>query len=164
MAKPAGKGPGDQGTQDYRNKKAYHNFDILETLEAGIVLTGAEVKSLRSGGGDLQDAYAKVERGELWVHGMKISPYAFNTARAAEAPRRPRKLLVHKREILKLRQKTLEKGLTLVPLRMYFKEGRVKVEIGLCKGRRQYERRDVIASRDAAREMDRVRKSQHQED
>jgi len=164
MAKKAKDGPGDQGTQDYRNRKAFHNYEIIETLETGIVLTGSEVKSLRGGGGELQESYAKIDKGELWVHALKISPYAFNSEKVPEAPRRPRKLLVHKRELLRLRQRTIEKGLTLVPLRMYFKDGKVKVELGLCRGRKQYERRDVIATRDAAREMDRVRKSKNQED
>ncbi|HYE76611.1 MAG TPA: SsrA-binding protein SmpB [bacterium] len=163
MAKKPKAKLGDPGTLEYANKKALHNYEIHERFETGVVLQGAEVKSLRSGGGDLQDAFAKVENGELWLHGMKISPYEYDHD-SKYTPKRPRKLLMHKREILKLRQKALEKGFTLVPLRAYFKEGRVKIEIGLAKGRKSYERRAVIAERDASREIDRAKKLKHAAD
>ena len=163
MAKKVQKKVGDPTSHEYTNRKALHNYEIHERLEAGIVLKGAEVKSLRNGGGDLMDAYAKVEKGELWLHGMKIAAYAFDQENSY-TPRRPRKLLMHKREILKLRQRTLEKGYTIVPLRAYFKDGKVKIELGLAKGRKTFERREVIAERDASREMDRVRKSRGHSD
>ena len=164
MAKRNAPKSGDTGTQEYANRKAYHIYEISETLETGIVLTGAEVKSLRQGGGDLQDAFAKVERGELWLHGMKISPYVFDREPHPKGPRRPRKLLVHKREILRLRQRTIEKGFTLVPLKAYFKDGKVKIEIGLARGKKTYERRATIADRDAAREIDRAKKMKQAEE
>lgn len=154
---------GDSGTLEYTNKKAFHTYEISERFEAGIVLVGAEVKSLRTGGGDLQDSFAKVEKGELWLHGMKISPYIYDHT-DSYTPKRPRKLLMHRREILKMRQKALEKGFTIIPLRAYFKEGNVKIELGLAKGRKSYERRAVIADRDAAREIDRVRKAKNAAD
>lgn len=163
MSRPAPRS-GDTGTREYVNRKAFSQYEVLERLEAGIVLTGAEVKSLRAGGGDLQDAYAKVDRGELWLHAMKISPYQFDTLTEKEPSRRPRKLLVHKREILRLRQRMLEKGFTLVPLKAYFKEGKVKIELGIVRGKKLHERRQTIAERDAAREIDRARKERSRDE
>jgi SsrA-binding protein len=136
------------------NRKARHDYYVLESWEAGIVLEGAEVKSLREGHANLQDAYARVEDGEVWLHGMHVKPYAFS--RGELDPVRRRKLLLHHKEIAELWQRTQEKGLTLVPLRVYFKDGRAKVEIGLAKGKRNYDKRQVLAERDAKREAERA--------
>ena len=136
------------------NRKARHDYHVLETWECGIVLQGAEVKSLREGKANLQDGYARVEDGEIWLHGMHVSPYAFS--RAELDPVRRRKLLLHAKEIEELRQRTEEKGLTLIPLRVYFKEGRAKVELALCRGKRNYDKRQALAERDARRETERA--------
>jgi SsrA-binding protein len=136
------------------NRKARHDYFVLESWEAGIVLEGAEVKSLREGHANLQDAYARVEDGEVWLHGMHVAPYAFS--RGELDPVRRRKLLLHHKEIAELYQRTREKGLTLVPLRVYFKDGRAKVEIGLARGKRNYDKRQVLAERDAKREAERA--------
>jgi SsrA-binding protein len=136
------------------NRKARHDYFVLESWEAGIVLEGAEVKSLREGHANLQDAYARVEDGEVWLHGMHVLPYAFS--RGELDPVRRRKLLLHHKEIAELWRRTQEKGLTLVPLRVYFKDGRAKVEIGLAKGKRNYDKRRVLAERDAKREAERA--------
>ena len=140
-----------------QNRKARHDFFILSTHEAGIVLQGTEVKSIRAGRLNLKDSYAKVKDGELWLIGMHISPYEqgniFN-----HDPERVRKLLLHAREIERLRRSIEEKGLTLVPLALYFKSGRVKVELGLAKGKHTYDKREDTAQREARREMDRARK------
>jgi SsrA-binding protein len=136
------------------NRKARHDYFVLESWEAGIVLEGAEVKSLREGHANLQDAYARVEDGEVWLHGMHVKPYAFS--RGELDPVRRRKLLLHHKEIAELWRRTQEKGLTLVPLRVYFKDGRAKVEIGLAKGKRNYDKRQVLAERDAKREAERA--------
>jgi SsrA-binding protein len=136
------------------NRKARHDYFILDTWEAGMVLEGAEVKSLREGHANLQDSYARIEDGEAWLHGMHVKPYQFS--RAELDPVRRRKLLLHHREIDELARRTQEKGLTLVPLRVYFKDGRAKVEIGLAKGKRNYDKRQVLAERDAKREAERA--------
>ncbi len=136
------------------NRKAHHNFEILETYEAGLVLRGTEVKALRDGRADLKESYARVEREEAWLLGCHISPYAQGN-RANHDPLRPRKLLLHRGEISRLLGKIMEKGLTLVPLRLYFKEGRVKVELGLARGRKTLDKRQVIREREERREMDR---------
>lgn len=137
------------------NRKAYHNFEILETLEAGLVLRGTEVKALRDGRADLKESYARIESTEAWLVGCHISPYAQGN-RANHDPLRPRKLLLHRREIGRLLGKVMEKGLTLVPLRLYFKEGRAKVELGLARGRKTLDKRQVIREREERREMDRA--------
>jgi SsrA-binding protein len=137
------------------NRKARHDYFILETFEAGIVLTGTEVKSLRAGRGNLKESYARVENGELWLYDMHISPYEQGN-RFNHEPKRPRKLLMHKGEIMRLWGRTREKGLTLVPLRCYFKDGRAKVEIALAKGKKLYDRREEIAAREAKREVERA--------
>jgi SsrA-binding protein len=137
------------------NRKAHHDYDILETYEAGLVLRGTEVKSLRDGRADLKDSYARIEREEAWLLGCHISPYAQGN-RANHDPDRPRKLLLHRGEISRLLGKIMEKGLTLVPLRLYFKSGRVKVEMGLARGRKLLDKRHVIREREARREMDRA--------
>jgi SsrA-binding protein len=136
------------------NRKARHDYFVLESWEAGIVLEGAEVKSLREGHANLQDAYARVEDGEVWLHGMHVAPYSHS--RGELDPVRRRKLLLHHKEIADLYQRAQEKGLTLVPLRVYFKDGRAKVEIGLARGKRNYDKRQVLAERDAKREAERA--------
>jgi SsrA-binding protein len=136
------------------NRKAHHNFEILDTYEAGLVLRGTEVKALRDGRADLKESYARIEREEAWLLGCHISPYAQGN-RANHDPLRPRKLLLHRGEIARLLGKIMEKGLTLVPLRLYFKEGRVKVELGLARGRKTLDKRQVIREREERREMDR---------
>ncbi len=136
------------------NRKARHQYHILETIEAGIVLQGTEVKSLRQGKVNLGDAYAKIKDGEVWLVEMHISPYEQGNVFNHE-PRRPRKLLLHKREIKRLLGKVQERGLTLIPLRIYFKRGRAKVELALAKGKRLYDRREDIKRRDEEREVSR---------
>jgi SsrA-binding protein len=129
---------------------------VLDSFECGIVLAGSEVKSIRDGHANLQDGYARVENGEVWLHGMHISPYEFSSADLE--PVRPRKLLLHRRQIDELTRATAEKGVTLVPLRVYFKDGRAKVELAVAKGKRSYDKRRAIAERDAKRETERAMK------
>ncbi len=136
------------------NRKATHDFQILERFECGIVLSGSEVKSLRGGRASLTEAYARVRDGEVWLEGMHVPPYDQGEKRGYE-PTRPRKLLLHKREIAKLGSKQRELSLALVPLRVYFVHGMAKVEIGLAKGKREYEKRQVLAERQSKREMER---------
>jgi SsrA-binding protein len=138
-----------------QNKKARHDYAIDETYEAGIVLTGTEVKSLRQGRASLIDAYAAVQDGELWMFGAHIPEYTEGTWNN-HTPRRSRKLLMHKSEIIKLTVKLKEGGLALVPLQLYFKDGHAKVELGLGKGRKSYDKRQVLAKRDADSEMRRA--------
>jgi SsrA-binding protein len=135
-----------------QNKKARHDYAIDETFEAGIVLTGTEVKSLRQGRASLIDAYAVVQDGELWMMGAHIPEYTEGTWNN-HTPRRSRKLLMHKAEIVKLTVKLKEGGLALIPLQLYFKDGHAKVELGLGKGRKSYDKRQVLAKRDADSEM-----------
>jgi SsrA-binding protein len=134
------------------NRKARHDYFILETMEAGIALKGTEVKSLRQGKANLQDSFASVEKGELWLFDMHISPYEQGNIFNHE-PKRTRKLLMHKREIRRIVNRVQEKGLTLVPLRVYFKQGRVKVELAVVRGKKLYDKREAIAKRDAEREL-----------
>ena len=140
------------------NRKARHEYFVIETYECGIELVGTEVKSLRAGAVNLKDSYASVTKGgELFIWGMHISPYEqgniFN-----HDPLRPRRLLMHKREILKLMGLVQQQGLSLIPLALYFKNGKVKVALGLCRGKKLYDKRDSIAKRDADREIDRKMK------
>ena len=135
-----------------RNRKARHDYEVLETLEAGMVLVGSEVKSLRAGRANLTDAWAEVKQGEVFLHNLHISPYEMAN-RFNHEPTRSRKLLLHTREIRKLIGKTTEKGLTLIPLSLYFKRGRVKVEIGVCKGRKSYDKRAAKAEKDNERRV-----------
>jgi SsrA-binding protein len=137
------------------NRKARHDYFIEETYEAGIVLTGTEVKSLRAGRVNLKDSYAQVENGEMFLFNMHISPYEQGN-RFNVDPVRPRKLLLHKREINSLFGKVKQQGLTLVPLKVYFKKGRAKVELALAKGKKVYDKRRAMAERDAQREMARA--------
>lgn len=140
------------------NRKAYHDYFIEEKFEAGIVLQGTEVKSLREGKVNLQDSYASVRDSEVFLHHCHISPYSHGNIMNHD-PLRVRKLLLHKKEINKLLGKTQQKGLTLVPLRIYFSErGKAKVELGLAKGKKQHDRRESIKSREAGREVERAMK------
>jgi SsrA-binding protein len=134
------------------NRKARHDYTVLEAVEAGIVLTGTEVKSLRQGNGNLGDSYAVVKNGEVWLVGAHISPYDHGSYSNVD-PRRNRKLLLHKKEIRKLATLTTDKGVTLVPLKLYFLKNIAKVLLGICRGKRQYDRRQEIAERDAERDI-----------
>lgn len=141
-----------------QNRKAYHDYHIEETLEAGIVLLGTEVKSLREGKANLKDSYVIIKNSEVFLLSCHISPYSHGNITNHD-PLRTRKLLLHKREIERLRGRTLQKGYTLIPLKMYFKDSYAKVEIGLAKGKRLYERREKIKEREAKRAIERVMKS-----
>jgi SsrA-binding protein len=136
------------------NRKARHDYEVLSAVETGIVLRGSEVKSLRYGNANLLDSYAYVRQGEVWLAGMHINPYHHATVTNHD-PRRERKLLLHKKEIRKLIGKTAEKGLTLIPLKVYFKSGKAKIELGICRGRKSYDKRAAIAERESEREMKR---------
>ncbi|MBE5851843.1 MAG: SsrA-binding protein SmpB [Lachnospiraceae bacterium] len=136
------------------NKKAYHDFFIEEKYEAGIVLHGTEVKSLRMGKCSIKESHARIENGEAFVYGMNISPYEKGNIFNRD-PLRPKKMLLHKQEIMKLNGKLTEKGYALVPLQVYFKDGRAKVELGLAKGKKLYDKRDAIAKKDMKRETER---------
>ncbi len=136
------------------NKKAYHDYFILEKYEAGLSLVGTEVKSLRAGKCSIKEAYVRIENGEVFVVGMNISPYEQGNIFNRD-PLRVRKLLLHKSEINKLVGDTAEKGITIMPLQVYFKDGRAKIEIGLAKGKKNYDKRQDIAKKDARREVER---------
>ncbi len=138
-----------------QNRKARHDYTIEDTLEAGLVLTGTEVKSLRAGRASLVDGFAVITNGEVWLHGVHIPEYTEGTWTNHE-PRRRRKLLLHKNEIARLIGKTKEGGLTLVPLQLYFSDGKAKVELALARGKRAYDKRQALAERDAEREITRA--------
>lgn len=138
-----------------QNRKARHDYHIEETYEAGMVLTGTEIKSLRAGRGNLKDSFARVSNGEVWLHNMHISPYEQGN-RYNHEPTRARKLLLHKKEINKLIGLTKEKGYTLVPLKVYIKNGFAKVLIGLGKGKKKFDKREDLKRKDAQREIERV--------
>jgi SsrA-binding protein len=137
------------------NRRARHDFHIDETVEAGIVLTGSEVKALRDGKANLKDSYGRVERNEIWLWNAHISPYS-PASQFGHEPTRTRKLLLHRHQIERLAGKVKERGLTLIPLRLYFKNGRAKVELGLARGKKQYDKRASIREREVKREMDRA--------
>ena len=143
-----------------QNRKAFHEYFVEERFEAGIELAGTEVKSIRAGARNLKDAFCIAKDGEIYVYGMHISPYEkgniFN-----KDPVRPRRMLMHKREIRKLQTVVKQDGLALIPLSAYFKNARVKLEIGLCKGKKNYDKRDAAAQRDAKREIERTMKERH---
>ena len=141
-----------------QNKKAYHDYFVLETFEAGIALFGTEVKSIRAGKVNLKDAWCNIENGEIFANGMHISPYEQGNIFNRD-PMRPKKLLMHKREIRRLFAEVRQQGLTLIPLSVYFVNGRAKLEIGLCKGKKNYDKREAAAERDAKRTIDRSLKS-----
>ena len=143
--------PGDRTAAS--NRRARHDYRIEETLEAGIQLTGSEVKSLRGGRASLTEAYARIRDGEAWLEGMHIPPYEQGQTKGYD-PIRPRKLLLHRREIDRLFAKVKEQGLAMVPMRVYFTHGIAKLELGLGKGKREYEKRQSIATRDAERDME----------
>ncbi|GLY77062.1 SsrA-binding protein SmpB [Actinoallomurus iriomotensis] len=142
-----------------QNKRARHDYHIEDTYEAGLVLTGTEVKSLRAGRANLTDGFAHIRDGEVWLEGVHIPEYTMGTW-TNHAARRPRKLLLHRREIGKLSGATTESGRTIVPLSLYFKDGKAKVEIAVARGKRAYDKRQAIAKRDAEREMQRARAAQ----
>jgi SsrA-binding protein len=137
-----------------QNRKAHHDYHIQETLEAGLVLTGPEVKSLRLGRANLKDSYAKPKGGEFFLYGVHISPYE-NSPLKEQNPTRVKKLLLHKREIERWTGKIQEKGLTVVPLKLYFSEGKAKVELALVKGKKLFDKRETIKKKDQKRELDR---------
>ena len=142
----------DNGLQTVaRNKKAYHDYFVLESFEAGIELFGTEVKSVRQGKINLKDAWCSIEDGEIYVNGMHISPYEFGNIFNRD-PMRKRRLLMHKREIHRLYGTLKQQGLTLIPLSAYFNRGRLKIQVGLCKGKKTYDKRESIARKDAERE------------
>ena len=137
------------------NRRARHDYDLQESFEAGLALVGSEVKSLRAGRADLKDAYGLIEGGEAWLVGLHISPYQFARDGGHE-PERTRKLLLHRGQIERIRGKLDQKGLTLIPTRLYFKEGKAKVEMALAKGKAQYDKRETLKRRQAEREMQRA--------
>jgi SsrA-binding protein len=145
--------PSDEKKVLVRNRKARHEYQIDATLEAGIVLVGSEVKSLREAQATLVDAHCQVRGGELWLIGAQISPYPWANQFNHE-PRRDRKLLAHKHEIKRLASKAREKGYTLIPTEIYLKKGRIKVEVALARGKRQYEKRETTKAKEAQREID----------
>jgi SsrA-binding protein len=138
------------------NRRARHDYALEETFEVGMVLTGPEVKSLRGGRASLVDAYARVRDGEVWIENLHIPPYEMADARRRYDPMRPRKLLLKRKEIERLIGKTAEKGLTLIPLKIYFTRGMAKMELGLGRGKRRFEKRDSIAEREHRRDVERT--------
>lgn len=156
MSRPKGTGSAGRGDRTVAtNRRARHDYSIEETYEAGLVLTGPEVKSLRAGRVSLADAYARVRDGEVWVENLHIAPYEMAHPHRYD-PTRPRKLLLHRDQIRRLVGKVAERGLTLVPLRIYFTRGLAKVELGLARGKRTYEKRAAIAERELRREVERA--------
>lgn len=137
------------------NRKARHNYNVLDTLECGVALVGSEVKSLRAGGLSLDEAYGRVEGDEVWLIGANIAEYAYSHD-LNHVPKRRRKLLLHRREIRKFAGQAFEKGLTLVPLKLYFKAGRAKVLLGLCRGKQKHDKRESLKRRDSQRDIDRA--------
>ena len=141
-----------------QNKKAYHDYFVLETYEAGIALYGTEVKSIRKGRVNLKDSWCNIVNGEIFANGMHISPYEQGNIFNRD-PMRPKKLLMHKREIARLYAEVKQQGLTLVPLSIYFQGGRAKLEVGLCKGKKNYDKREAQALKDAKRDMERAQRA-----
>jgi SsrA-binding protein len=137
------------------NRRARFDYEIVESFEAGLALVGSEVKSLRLGNADLKDSYGAVRDGEAWLYGLRISPYEF-AREGGHEPERTRKLLLHRVEIQRIAGSLAEKGLTLIPTRLYFRSGRVKVELGLAKGKAKYDKRETVKRREADREMNRA--------
>ena len=150
--------PADRDGVIATNRAAYHNYMVLETIEAGMALRGSEIKSLRAGGVNLREGFVRISGGEAWLVNVHISPYEQASIDRHE-PRRDRKLLLHRHEIIAIGTRIKQKGLTLIPLRMYWKGNRAKLEIGLCRGKRLHDKREAIAARDARREMDRAGRS-----
>jgi SsrA-binding protein len=137
------------------NRRAFHEYHIIESVEAGLVLTGTEIKSIRDGKATISEAYARVDNGELWLIGSNIAPYTHGN-RANHEPDRPRKLLVHRRELDRLRASIEQKGLTLVPLRLHLKQGRAKIDIGVARGKKLYDKRTAEADRQSRRDVERA--------
>lgn len=142
------------------NRKAFHDFFVLERFEAGIELFGTEVKSIRAGAVNLKDSYCTVKDGELFARGLHISPYEKGNIYNRD-PLRPKRLLMHKREIIKLNARVMQDGMALIPLSLYLKDGRVKLELGLCKGKKLHDKRDAEAEREAKRDIDRTLKERY---
>ena len=142
------------------NRKAFHEYFVLERFEAGIELAGTEVKSIRGGNVNLKDAFCTIKNGELFIRGMHVSPYEHGNIFNKD-PVRPRRLLMHKREILKLDARVMQDGVALIPLSLYFKDSRVKVELGLCKGKKLHDKRDSEADRQSKRDIDRMMKERN---
>jgi SsrA-binding protein len=141
-----------------QNRKAYFDYFIDDVVEAGIVLTGPEVKSIRMGKANINDGFARIQKGEVFLHNTHISPYPY-TPQDSSDPTRTRKLLLHRREIKRLIGKTEERGYTLIPLKLYFRDKHVKVEIGLAKGKKKYDKRETMRRRDEERELQRLKKN-----
>jgi SsrA-binding protein len=144
-----------------QNRRARHDYDIIDTVEAGIVLVGSEVKSVREGKVQLRDAYARIEDGQIWLHGVHVSPYAYSSGFGAVDADRTRKLLLHRRQIADLDRRASREALTLVPLSIYFVDGRAKVDLALARGRKSYDKRQAIAQRDADLERRRAAASRN---
>ena len=142
------------------NRKAYHDFEILETFEAGISLTGSEIKSLRNHGGSLKDAYVLIKKDELFLINSHIAPYKYST-HITHIEKRDRKLLMHKKEIEKLKKLVTEKGITLIPLSFYLKKGRIKIKFGIAKGKKRHDKRSYLKEKEQKREIDRILKSKN---
>ena len=142
-----------------KNRKAFHEYFVLERFEAGVELFGTEVKSIRAGQVNLKDSFCTVKDGELFARGLHISPYEHGNIFNKD-PMRPKRLLMHKREILKLQSRVMQEGVALIPLSLYFKASRVKVELGLCKGKKLHDKRDSAAERESKRDMERIRHEQ----
>ncbi len=140
------------------NRKARHEYEIGETYEAGLVLKGSEIKSIRAGRVNLRDSYVRIKDGEAWVYNMHISPYPQASTHEQLDPKRPRKLLLHKREIGRLAGKVAERGMTIVPLRLYLKRNLAKLEIAVARGKKKYDKRAAIAEREARRQLERILK------
>ena len=138
-----------------QNRRARHDYEILETVEAGLELLGSEVKSLREGKAQLKDSYARVEDNQMWLMGVHIPPYLYATGFGTHDPERRRRLLLHRKEIIELHNQVAQRGLALIPLALYFKDGKAKVELALAKGRHSYDKRRAVAERDAQREEER---------
>jgi SsrA-binding protein len=161
MARADKKKAGDEDIQVIcRNRRALHEYSLEDTLECGLVLTGTEVKSLREGGSSLEDAYAKVEDGEVWLLGCDIPEYSMGN-RLNHKPKRPRKLLLHRREIARFADRAAQRGFTLVPLRMYFKNGRAKVEVAVARGKQLFDKRQDQKKAEANREIRRAMTERH---
>ncbi|MFI5036168.1 MAG: SsrA-binding protein SmpB [Acidimicrobiales bacterium] len=153
----AAKRDGDSGDRVVAtNRRARHDYEILETIECGLVLTGSEVKSLRQGTAQIGDGYVRVDDDELWLYGSHIPPWVFAVGFGSHDPDRKRKLLAHRHQVERLRGQTTTQPLTLIPLKLYFKDGRAKLEVGLARGRKQHDRRQALAKRDADLEMARA--------
>ena len=152
--------PHQQGIKrSAQNRKAYHDYFVEEVIECGIVLFGTEVKSIRQGKVNLKESWAQIRKNEVWVEGMHISPYEQGNLFNRD-PLRTKKLLLHKKEIMKLDSLVMRQGYTLIPIEIYFKEGRVKVHLGVCKGKHLHDKRDSMAKRDSEREIQRVLRQQ----